>query len=45
MVRGVAARQLGDPGACDLLHDFLGYLADRESLLGVAWRSKPSQAC
>ena len=35
MVRGVAARQLGDPAACDLLHDFLGYLADRENLLGV----------
>ena len=35
MVRGVAARQLGDPAACELLHDFLGYLADRENLLGV----------
>ena len=35
MVRGVAARQLGDPAACDLLHDSLGYLADRENLLGV----------
>ena len=35
MVRGVAARQLGDPAACDLLHDSLGYLADREILLGV----------
>jgi hypothetical protein len=35
MVRGAAARQLGDPAACDLLHDSLGYLADRENLLGV----------
>jgi DNA-binding CsgD family transcriptional regulator len=35
LVRGVAARQLGDPAACDLLHDSLGYLADREILLGV----------
>jgi hypothetical protein len=34
-VRGVAARQLGDPAACDLLHDSLGYLADREILLGA----------
>jgi hypothetical protein len=33
--RLVAARQLGDPAACDLLHDSLGYLADREILLGV----------
>jgi len=35
MVRGVAARQLGDPAACDLLHDSLGYLAGRQILLGV----------
>jgi hypothetical protein len=35
MVRGVAARQLGDPAACDLLHDSLGYLVGREILLGV----------
>jgi predicted ATPase/DNA-binding CsgD family transcriptional regulator len=35
LVRGVAARQLGDPAAFDFLHDALGYLADREILLGV----------
>jgi predicted ATPase len=35
LTRGVAARQLGDPAACDLLHDSLGYLAGREILLGV----------
>jgi len=35
LTRGVAARQLGDPAACDLLHDSLGYLAAREILLGV----------
>jgi len=33
----VAARQLGDPAACDLLHDSLGYLVGREILLGVPW--------
>jgi predicted ATPase/DNA-binding CsgD family transcriptional regulator len=35
LVRGVAARQLGDPAASDLLHESLGYLADRGILLGV----------
>jgi predicted ATPase/DNA-binding CsgD family transcriptional regulator len=35
LVRGVAARQLRDPAACDLLHDSLGYLAGREILLGI----------
>jgi DNA-binding CsgD family transcriptional regulator len=35
LVRGVAARQLGDPAAYDLLHDSLGYLADKQILLGV----------
>ena len=35
LVRGVSARQLGDLAACDLLHDSLGYLAEREILLGV----------
>jgi DNA-binding CsgD family transcriptional regulator len=35
LARGVAARQLGDPAAGDLLHDSLGYLAGREILLGV----------
>ena len=35
LVRGVAARQLGDPAAGDVLHEALGYLADREILLGV----------
>jgi predicted ATPase/DNA-binding CsgD family transcriptional regulator len=35
LVRGVAARQLGDPAAGDLLHEVLGYLADTEILLGV----------
>lgn len=36
--RGRGARQLGDPAAGDLLHEslgYLGYLADREILLGV----------
>lgn len=35
LVRGIAARQLADPAAGDLLHESLGYLADREILLGV----------